>query len=497
MRSTTRFGLVLTLALGSLVHGGTPARAQTPIAVGDRFPLDVVAAPDLPDPGRRQSEARAASCGDTRLVVFRDLPIRYDTPVAPDDTLVAVRIRASDGAILGGARIPLGAKDFKNVTFDVGASASTYLIAFSSDGQTVEGVRIRASDGAVLDGSPFTIGFDEASLPDDVTVASDGTSFLVAWTDSRNRSITSSGANPDLFMNLVTGAGTVSDANGKVLANGLDHQYAPHLVWDGTSYVVVFGYASVSASSSSLRARRVSASGSATGSVVTVGTPYAYRFGADLAVGGGRIALVHGAASIAASPSITITFLGSDLAPIGSPIVVPSTGYTRSGPDVAWNGSGFVTTWYTSEDYEPVADQPWAVRFTASGTLVDSARVPLGPVVPYPQAHIFDHPPDFDGAIVALTGSRWLVAHPYFDTTAATSTYRMGAQLVDAAFPTTTPPADAGTGGGSGGGGGGGGVIVCSASQGAHGGRGASAWLVLAAALGIRGMRRLRGRGRR
>ncbi|MFO0694702.1 MAG: hypothetical protein U0230_14165 [Polyangiales bacterium] len=495
MRVTTRFGLALSLALGGLVHGGASARAQTPIAVGDRFPLDVVAAPDLPNPVRRQSEARAASCGDTRLVVFRDLPIRYDTPVAPDDTLVAVRIRASDGAILGGTRIPLGAKDFANVTFDVGASASTYLIAFSSDGETVEGVRIRASDGSLLDSSPFTIGFHATSLPDEVTIASDGTSFLVAWTDFRNPSVTPTGANPDVFMNLVTSAGTVPDSSGKALANGLDHQYAPHLVWDGTSYVVVFGFEAGGSSSPSLRARRVSASGSATGSVVTVGTPYAYRFGADLAVGGGRIALVHGAASTATSPSITISLLGSDLAPVGSPIVVASTGYTRSGPDVAWNGSGFVTTWYTSGSSDRTDAQPWAVRFTSTGTLVDSARVALGPVVPYPEAHLFDDPPAFDGAIVALTGSRWLVAHPYFDTTTATSTYRMGAQLVDAAFPTTTPGVDAGTGGGSGGGGGGG-VIVCSASPGAHGGPGATAWLVLVAALGLRGMRRLRGPGR-
>lgn len=251
MRVTTRFGLALSLALGGLVHGGASARAQTPIAVGDRFPLDVVAAPDLPNPVRRQSEARAASCGDTRLVVFRDLPIRYDTPVAPDDTLVAVRIRASDGAILGGTRIPLGAKDFANVTFDVGASASTYLIAFSSDGETVEGVRIRASDGSLLDSSPFTIGFHATSLPDEVTIASDGTSFLVAWTDFRNPSVTPTGANPDVFMNLVTSAGTVPDSSGKALANGLDHQYAPHLVWDGTSYVVVFGFEAGGSSSPS------------------------------------------------------------------------------------------------------------------------------------------------------------------------------------------------------------------------------------------------------
>lgn len=154
-----------------------------------------------------------------------------------------------------------------------------------------------------------------------------------------------------------------------------------------------------------------------------------------------------------------------------------------------------MTTWYTSRSSDRTDAQPWAVRFTSTGTLVDSARVALGPVVPYPEAHLFDDPPAFDGAIVALTGSRWLVAHPYFDTTTATSTYRMGAQLVDAAFPTTTPGVDAGTGGGSGGGGGGG-VIVCSASPGAHGGPGATAWLVLVAALGLRGMRRLRGPGR-
>ncbi|MFO0697357.1 MAG: hypothetical protein U0230_27515 [Polyangiales bacterium] len=488
MHRNTRFALALGLALASFGPRSAPASAQAPITVASPVPLDVVAAPALPSPSRRQIEAHAASSGATRLVVFRDVP--DPTTSTPDETLVAVRIRASDGAILGGTRIPLTVAAFAEVTFGVGASADTFLVVFSDDQRSVKGLRIRASDGAVLDGAPFVVSAYDGSRPEDYSIASDGSKFLVVWTDWRNPSLTQTGSNPDVFMNLVTSSGSVSDATGKVFANGLDHQYSPHVVWDGSAYVVVFGQAPAG-STYHLRARRVSAAGGLTGSVVDVGTPSTYRFDGDLAFGDGRFAFVHAPGAPGASNVVTILLLDGNLAPIGSPLTVASVGDAVAGPQVAWNGRGFLATWYTSAGSVPTEVQPWAVRFTSAGTLVDTARVPLGSSLAFPDATAWNDPV-FAAGLVALTDARWLIAHPYFDGDPAIASRRVGARIVEASFPVTTP-VDAGTGGG-GGGGGGGGAIVCSASPAfGHGSRGSVVLLLL----GVMVLVRVRRRGER
>lgn len=456
MRATTRTGFALALAIQAITPAAT-ALAQPTIEIGDPLPLDTPALPGAPDPERRQSHPRLASSGGLRLLVFRDAVDQNRTPPDDPDTIAFVRMRASDGAVLGGGALPIPTDDsFAEPEVAVGGSSDAFLIVHT-DRTTVYGRRMRAADGALLDASPFVIARADGSSPDELAITSDGTNFLVAWTDGRNPGVLPSSANRDVFTALVPATGPVADPNGRPFATGFDHQSTPSLGWDGSSYVLAFRLWAYGDRPDQIRVRRLGRAGAATGSTTTA-VVGASDFA--LAIGGGRIAIVHDGAGTSTSNALAATLLDAGLAAVAGPVVLGGTRRIER-LSVAWNGAGFFATWAApvSSGHSPV--QLWGSRFTNAGVVVDAAPVALGAPVESPDRPLGGfYPPPFTHDLAAFAGARWLVVFPTFDPEPTIATHRIVGRFVDAAFPPPLP-VDAGGGGG---GGGGGGVIVCRAS---------------------------------
>lgn len=125
---------------------------------------------------------------------------------------------------------------------------------------SIYGVRVSAT-GTLLDAAPIAISTQPygQSSP---SVAFDGTNYLVAWLDQRNRT-----ANPDIYAARVTSAGTLLDGSAAasgfaITADGTMGRSAPRVALNGSEYLVswtVLGSASTGATG--VQAARVSTAG--------------------------------------------------------------------------------------------------------------------------------------------------------------------------------------------------------------------------------------------
>ena len=362
------------------------------------------------------------------------------------------RVRASDGAVLDSQAFLLAIAPTQLVDkvneFAVAANGDTFLVAYS-DGDTIRGVRVRASDGAVLAPAGFPISTAKNSLPIEPAIASDGTSFLVAWTDSRNPSITPTGANPDVYGSLVSKDGTVANTSGTAIDTGLDHAMRPAIAWNGSEYLVAFRHWGLQSQTYDVSAHRVSATGSAQGSSFALVA--ANADGLDLSFGGGRFALAYRTSEL-----VRAQWFDSSGAAVGTGIDLGTSDRIGPPPSIAWDGLGFFATWVSRVSDTQVQLQ--GVRLTTTGTALDTTPTALGP-------NLHDDDNELTTDVERLGTSRWLLAYPRFDATVGTYNVRAFARVVTAAIP--APATDGGTGGTGGGGGGGGtvGGIACNASS--------------------------------
>ncbi|MCY1023848.1 cadherin-like domain-containing protein [Pyxidicoccus sp. MSG2] len=120
----------------------------------------------------------------------------------------------------------------------IASNGTDYLVAFTASrltepGSRVVGVRI-SSEGEALDASELRICENPESFPDDPKVASNGTDYLVVWSDSRN-------STADIYGARVTNAGAVVDPAGIAITTANDNQRNPAVASNGTDYLVVWG----------------------------------------------------------------------------------------------------------------------------------------------------------------------------------------------------------------------------------------------------------------
>ncbi len=117
---------------------------------------------------------------------------------------------------------------------------TSFLVVWSdsrdrSSGNDLYGARVRASDGALLDPAGIAI-CAQPGTQNNPAVAWDGTSFLVVWQDSR----TSATSGIDLYGGRVSSAGALLDGAGFPISTATGNQQAPALAWNGTHHLVVW-----------------------------------------------------------------------------------------------------------------------------------------------------------------------------------------------------------------------------------------------------------------
>jgi len=147
----------------------------------------------------------------------------YGTRVSQSGTILDSSFVISNGAdLMRYPAVAFGNSNYLAVWMD-NRSGSPYGIW---------GARVDAS-GSVLDTSGITISAGEMNhrYP---SVASDGTDYLVVWSDNRL------GSDQDIYGARVTGSGAVLDTSGIPISTIANDQTNPSVAFDGTNYLVVW-----------------------------------------------------------------------------------------------------------------------------------------------------------------------------------------------------------------------------------------------------------------
>ena len=373
LRMSSTASLAAVLALSSILTGS--AHATPPLLSEERYlagDLVKATATDV------QEYSRIAAGGPGYLVVWEEhRPIISGVVNSAGSVLTgnaidiyAARLDANGNPLDAGPIII--SQDGQNqakpqVAWN--AAANAWLVIWRSERpdwyffEDIVGVRVSAN-GQVLDSAPIQLrpetnnpSNDYAEYP---TLASDGTNWLVVWTD-----ITWSGGTgrPNLAGKRVNASGVVLDAAPVVLYQHPDPVFGPivpHLVWATNEYLLVWERAGIY----TVHGKRIGSDLHGIDAAPFIITNHGY--GPRVATNGTdflvvtRYNLAH-----------RVTHAGVSLDPSGITIPTPAPNDFR-GPDVAWNGTHYVTV---NSGFSAGQASIWMARISTAGTVVGSGVV--------------------------------------------------------------------------------------------------------------------------
>ncbi len=182
-----------------------------------------------------ESKPIVASNGGDYLVVWEDL--RNDATSSVD--LYGTRV-TSAGEVSDASGLALSTAADAQGNASVASNGADYLVVWEDfrSGQSfdVYGTRV-TSAGEVSDTSGLALS-TAANDQTEPSVASDGSDYLVVWSDYRT--VSQYGHNGDIFCTFVTSAGDVSDPSGLAIAEAFHIQKSPSVAWNGAEYLVVW-----------------------------------------------------------------------------------------------------------------------------------------------------------------------------------------------------------------------------------------------------------------
>ncbi len=136
------------------------------------------------------------------------------------------------GAVLDGNGIPVTTAAGAQLSVAVATNNTDALITWhDARALDIVGARVSAA-GTVLDANGFTVSRSPNSQTNPA-VAFDGTNYLVVWQDNRGNGF-------DIYGVRVSGDGTVLDPAGLSISAAAGHQRNPAVVFDGSTYLVVW-----------------------------------------------------------------------------------------------------------------------------------------------------------------------------------------------------------------------------------------------------------------
>jgi hypothetical protein len=286
------------------------------------------------------------------------------------------------------------------------------------DGRQGLGYRIWArrllADGTPRDPAAFLVSVDTFDSSDPV-VATNGTSFLVGWSDVstemyltridaddslhsesalvrdlsadpvRPVAIASNGDGYLLVFAYPVGTpggtikalradrdGHVLDASSILISDDPSARGIADVLWTGTQYLVVWNQGQ--GDGGDAYGARVTADGTVLdASGFLVATLGGFSNQPRLALGGGKVLLAAGRNAGSSGGNVVAFLLDTD-GMNGRPISLPiaSSQLTGMTAAAAWNGSAFVATWIDGP-----TDRPVAVRIAPDGTVMDAAQIVL------------------------------------------------------------------------------------------------------------------------
>lgn len=308
-----------------------------------------------------------------------------------------------------------GSPAWPSIACNAEGCLATWLEGRHGLGYRVWARRLRA-DGTPRDPAAFLVSVDDFAATDPV-VATDGTRFLVAWSDLFTRMyLTRVDADDSLHSEstplrnddfdpvrpvalafngdgyllvyaypVATPGGTVvalrADRDGHILSAlpiviSADPQARgiADVVWTGTQYLVVWNQGQEN--DGAAYGARVTADGTVLDpsgfSIATLAGGFSSQ--PQLALGGGKVLLVAGRSGGSSGGGVDAVLLDTD-GRNPSRVALPSWPSLSEGitADAAWNGSAFAMTWVGS----PSSQQLHAIRIPTTGVVTDTAPITL------------------------------------------------------------------------------------------------------------------------
>lgn len=319
----------------------------------------------------------AASNGNNFLVVWAG----QSSSISGGINIYCRRISGSDGSLLDANVIPVVVLDDEQSDLAVASNGTDFLIVWYQgpseypDGNSdIFGARISNSLGRTLDYIPVSTVSCIIPIQQSPAVGSDGSSFLIVWSDNRN-----SATWYDIYGTRVSSSGQVLDPGGIAISTASFNQSAPDVTWNGADYLVAWTD-NRNGSSSDIYGARVN-NGVVQGSaiLISLASPGVPASGVqknprltsnlnDFFVvwedyrNSSTIPDVYGA-RVNSGGSVYAADMN------GIPISTRTT-YERS-PDVAYNGTDYVVVW---EDNRNVSNQLdiYGARVSTSGSVLDA-----------------------------------------------------------------------------------------------------------------------------
>lgn len=330
-----------------------------------------------------QIEPSVASDGSNFLVVWGDFRTSLTTGTASD--VYGARITGA-GTVLEPNGIPISAGYGHQTSPSVAFNGLRFLVAWDdarSGTFDVYASRVNKS-GIVVDGTGIAVSTATGDQQDPA-VASDGSTFLVAW---------SSGGSPnqDIYAARVSNTGVVADPTGIAVSTAAPQDLYPAATWDGTNFVIAWEASQV------VRAARVTTLGAV---LDAGGFPVGGPSGLAPAVtsnGSSSFLAWHTNAPATSGRDVYAARVSSGGGVVDSPpILVSITANNQRAPALAWNPEGryFLVVW---RDDRGTSADIYGARVTGTGTILDGTGFPISTA-----------PGDQTDASVVWSGTHFLV----------------------------------------------------------------------------------------
>jgi hypothetical protein len=257
---------------------------------------------------------------------------------------------------------------------DVVSNGTDYLVVWADrqpGGVDLRGARV-SSAGQVLDTGTFALFTGTGDKDSSVVASSNGTDYLVVWTDQQSGNLDVRGAR-------VSSAGQVLDTEPLAFATGTGSQYQPAVASDGTDYLVV--WTDVGVGEAHIRGTRVSSAGRVldTGALA-LSTEAGSQNEPSVAFNGTDYLVVWddtgGSSSFVRDIRGTRVSREGQVLDVGGLSISSAVGDQHS-PSVASDGAGFLVVWRDVREGRNYDADIYGARVNGAGEVLDPSGLRL------------------------------------------------------------------------------------------------------------------------
>lgn len=314
-------------------------------------------------------------------ILIADTDFKLGSSLAFDGTNHLIAWHATRGStyLIRAARVSkqLTVLDPSGLTLDTGvgiisrpsvaSNGSSFVVAW--DDYTNVFAAHLSPGGVVTGGAPFGVATG-AAAERNPSVATDGTGYLVAWEDQRAGS-----ANADVYAARITGAGSLLDPGGFAVNTAAGVQFYPVVAFDGVNYLAVWDDLG-SGAGRSVRGSRITPQGAVLDTPsLDIWNPGSSSVIPELASDGTNV-LVTWRERPNAQYDVRGARVGRSGARLDAPFTITAAYNEQRAPKVATDGANFLVLW---NDARTSPAQVRALVLSPAGTAIGPAGFAVAP----------------------------------------------------------------------------------------------------------------------